>query len=154
MKSNVADQAAAPVDVALLRAQYLAAFQRYRAYVTQLTEYGGGVEPPPVHLLEAERLTLQEFARTRADLLQALVPVEPQIDAGILRDARDEAIRRSIAKRNDSDAVASARRRRIERRRKRARLIAVVSEGTGREQHAGRSDEARPVGDGEVEDSS
>src|SRR5688572_21775742 len=146
MKSNAADQSAASVDVGLLRAQYLVAFERYCAYATKLAEHSGG-EPPPVHLLEAERLTLQEFARMRAALLEAAVPVEPQIDPGILRDSRDEAIRRSIAKRNDPAVAVSARRQRIDRRRKRARLIAVVSERTGREQHAGRSDESLAAGE-------
>jgi hypothetical protein len=153
MKSNVADQPAAPVDVVLLRTQYAAAFERYRAYVTKLVEYGKGVDPPPVHLLEAERLTLQEFARMRAALLEALVPVEPQIDPGILRDVRDEAIRRSIAKRNELDATVSARRQRIERRRKRARLIAIVSERTVSQQQ-GDTDKPHAAGDRPVEGSS
>ena len=139
MKSSVADQpavaaaSAAPVDVVLLRAGYTAAFERYCAYAKKLAEHGDGVQPPPVHLLDAERQTLQEFARTRAALLEALVPVEPQIDPVFLRDCRDEAIRRSIAKRNETVAAASARRQRIDRRRKRARLFAVAGERTGPE---------------------
>jgi hypothetical protein len=145
MKSSVADQPAAPVDVGLLRARYTAAFERYCAYARKLAEHGGGVPPAPVHLLDAERQTLQEFARMRAALLEALVPVEPPIDPGFLRDCRDEAIRRSIAKRNETDAAASARTQRIDRRRKRARLFAVAIERTGAEP-AGRSDEP-PVAD-------
>ena len=147
MKSNVADQSAASVDAVSLRAWYLAAFERYCAYARKLAEHSGGGEPPPVHLLEAERLTLQEFARMRAALLEAVVPVEPQIDPGILRDSRDEAIRRSIAKRNAPDVAVSALRQRIDRRRKRARLIAVASERTGREQHAGAGDAPRAAGE-------
>jgi len=139
------------VDVVSLRAQYLAAFERYRAYVTKLAEHAGGVEPPPVHLFDAERQTLQEFARMRSALLEATVPVEPQIDPGILRDYRDEVIRRSIAKRNDPDAAVSARKQRIDRRRKRARLIAVVNERMGGEQHAGRTDEPPAADDRPVE---
>jgi hypothetical protein len=153
MKSSVADQPAAPVDVVSLLAQYVAAFERYRAYFTKLVEHGGGAQPPPVHLLEAERLTLQEFARLRAALLEALVPVEPQIDPAILRCARDEAIRRSIAKRNVLDGAASAHRQRVDRRRKRALLIAVVSETTSPEQQAGDADEPRTADDRPTEGS-
>jgi hypothetical protein len=159
MESSVADQSsvadpgvpagpddAAPDDVVLLRARYTAAFERYSAYARKLAEHGGGGEPAPVHLLDAERQTLQEFARMRAALLEALVPVEPQIDPGFLRDCRDEAIRRSIAKRSETEAAASARRQRIDRRRKRARLFAVASERTGPEP-ARRSDEPPAVDD-------
>ena len=151
MKSSVADQPAAAVDAVSLRAQFIAAFERYSAYVTKLAEHVGCVEPPPVHLFDAERQTLQEFARMRSALVEAIVSVEPHIDPGILRDSRDEAIRRSIAKRNAPDAAASARRQRIDRRRKRARLLAVVNGRTGGEQHAGRTDEPRAADDRRVE---
>jgi hypothetical protein len=140
-----------PVDVALLRAQYLAAFERYCAYATKLAEHAGGGEPLPVHLLDAERQTLQDYARTRAALIEALAPVDLPIDARILSDARDEAIRRSIAKRNDPDPAELARKQRLERRRKRARLIAVVSERTDREQHAGSNGEPRAAEGAPVE---
>ena len=152
MNSSVALPPTKPVvDVVLLRAQYMAAFERYCAYATRLAEHAGGTEPPPVHLLDAERQTLQEYARTRAALIEALTPVELPIDARILSDARDEAIRRSIAKRNDPDPVELARKQRLDRRRKRARLIAVATERTGREQHAGSSGEPRAAEDAAVE---
>ncbi len=148
MKSSVACPPADPVDVVLLRAQYMAAFERYREHVARLAEHSAGAEPPPVHLLEAERLTLQEFVRMRAALLDALVLVVPQIDARILSDARDEAIRRSIAKRNDQEVGVSARKQRLRNRHgRRARLVAVASGRTDREQHTGGGDEPRAVDD-------
>jgi len=149
VNSSVAFPPTKPVDVALLRAQYMAAFERYCAYATKLAEHAGGAEPLPVYLLDAERQTLQEYARTRAALIEALAPVELPIDARILSDARDEAIRRSIAKRNDPDPAELALKQRLDRRRKRARLIAVATERTGREQHAGN--EPRVADDAPVE---
>lgn len=139
MNSSVACSTTDPVDVVLLRAQYMAAFDRYRAYAAKLAEHMAGAEPPPIHLLDAERQTLQEFARTRAALIEALSPAETPIDARFLSDARAEAIRRSIAKRNEAAAAEAARK---QRRRKRARLIAVATERTGRELHSGQSAEA------------
>jgi hypothetical protein len=151
VNSSVALPPTKPVDVVLLRAQYMAAFERYCAYATRLAEHAGGAEPPPVHLLDAERQTLQDYARTRAALIEALTPVELPIDARILSDARDEAIRRSIAKRNDPDPAELARKQRLDRRRKRARLIAVASERTGHEQHAGSSGEPQAADGAPVE---
>lgn len=151
MNSSVASQSTDAVDVVLLRAQYMAAFDRYRHYATKLAEHVGGAGSPPVHMLDAERQTLQEFARTRAALIEALAPVEAPVDARILSDARDEAIRRSIAKRNDPDPAALARKQRLDRRRKRARLIAVAVESTGREQHTANAEAPLPAGDGAVE---
>jgi len=151
VKSSLECPPADAVDVGLLRSQYVAAFERYRIYAMKLAEHMGAADPPPVHLLDAERQTLQEFARLRAGLLEALSPVEAPIDARILSDARHEAIRRSIARRNDPDPAALARKQRLDRRRKRARLIAVATERTGREQHAGRGDEPKPVDDRAVE---
>ena len=152
MNSSVAIPPTKPVvDVVLLRAQYMAAFERYCAYATKLAEHAGGAEPLPVHLLDAERQTLQDYARTRAALIEALTPAELPIDARILSDARDEAIRRSIAKRNDPDPAELARKQRLDRRRKRARLIAVTTERTGREQHAGSSDELLAAEDAAVD---
>jgi len=144
VKSSVECPPAKAVDIALLRSQYVAAFERYRIYAMKLAEHIGTAEPPPVHLLDAERQTLQEFARLRAGLLEALRPFEAPIDVRILSDARHEAIRRSIARRNDPDPAALARTQRLERRRKRARLIAVATERRGRE-HAGRGDQPNPV---------
>jgi len=142
MNSSVASSPTKTADVALLRAQYLAAFERHRAYVTKLVEYTAGTElPPPMHLLDAERQTLQEYARTRAALIEALQPVEAPVDARLLSDARDEAIRRSIAKRNDPDLDELARKQRLAQRRKRARLFAVQTERTGPEPEAERIDE-------------
>lgn len=129
----------------------MAAFERYCAYATKLAEHAGGAGPLPVHLLDAERQTLQEYARTRAALIEALAPVELPIDARILSDARDEAIRRSIAKRNDPDPAELALKQRLDRRRKRARLIAVATERTGREQHAGSNGEPRAADGAPVE---
>jgi hypothetical protein len=151
VNSSLACSPTNPVDVVLLRAQYMAAFERYCAYATKLAEQAGGAEPLPIHVLDAERQTLQEFARTRAALIEALAPVEAPIDARILSDARDEAIRRSIAKRNDPDPAALARKQRLDRRRKRARLIAVATERTGREQHPGHGDQPRAVEGSAVE---
>ncbi len=149
VKGGVACPLVDPVDIVLLRAQYVAAFERYREYVARLAErcVGAGAEPPPVHLLEAERLTLQEFARMRAALLDALALLLPQIDSGILSDSRDESIRRSIAKRNDQDFSVSARKRRLRNRHgSRARLVTVASGSTAREQHT--SDEPPRAVDG------
>jgi len=151
VNSSVAFPPTKPVDVALLRAQYMAAFERYCAYATKLAEHAGGAEPLPVYLLDAERQTLQEYARTRAALIEALAPVELPIDARILSDARDEAIRRSIAKRNDPDPAELALKQRLDRRRKRARLIAVATDRTGREQHAGSNVELRVEDEAPVE---
>jgi hypothetical protein len=154
MNSSVACHLVDSVDVLLLRAQYMAAFERYREHVEKLAEHSGGAEPPPVHLLEAERLTLQDFARTRAALLEALALVVPQIDAGILSDSRDEAIRRSIAKRGQ-DVRVSARKQRLRNRlARRARLVTVASGRTDREQHTGGGDESRTVNDHAVEGTS
>jgi hypothetical protein len=115
----------------------MAAFERYREYVVKLAEHNGGAEPPPVYLLEAERLTLQEFVRTRAALLEALALDVPQIDAAILSDARAEAIRRSIAKR-DQDVGVSARKKRLRNRLgRRARLVTVASMRPDPEPHTG-----------------
>lgn len=113
MKSSVACPPVDPVDVVWLRVQYMAVFERYRGYVARLAEHSGGAEPPPVHLLEAERQTLREFARMRTTLLDALALVAPQIDSAILSDSRDDAIRRSIAKRNDEDCGGLARKQRL-----------------------------------------
>ena len=127
MKSSVACPLVDPVDRVLARAQYMAAFERYREYVAKLAEHSGGAELPPVHLLEAERLTLQEFARMRAALLEALALVVPQIDAGILADSRDEAIRRSIAKRDQVVDVSARKQRLRNRLGRRTRLLTVAS---------------------------
>jgi hypothetical protein len=128
MNSSVACPPVEPVDVVSLRTQYMAAFERYREYVARLAEHDAGGEPPPIDLLEEERLTLQEFARMRAALLDALALLAPQIDAAILSGSRDESIRRAIAKRNDPNFDVSARKRRLRiRQARRARLVAVGS---------------------------
>jgi hypothetical protein len=151
VNSGVASSPTKSADVAVLRAQYLAAFERYRAYVTKLVEYTAGTElPPPMHLLDAERQMLQEYARTRAALIEALSPVEAPVDARLLSDARDEAIRRSIAKRNDPDPDELARKQRLAQRRKRSRLFAVSAERTAPEPEAERIDELLDGGASEL----
>ena len=151
VNSSVASSPTKPADVVVLRAQYLAAFERHRAFVTKLVEYTAGAElPPSMHLLDAERQTLQEYARTRAALIEALSPVEAPVDPRLLSDARDEAIRRSIAKRNDPDPDELARKQRHARRRKRARLFAVAAERTGPEPEAERIHELLDDGASEL----
>jgi hypothetical protein len=125
VESSVANLRAETVDVALLGAEYTAALERFLAYAARLAEQSGGPEKLPVGLLAAERLSLQEFARMRAALLEALAPFEPPADAGILSESRDEVIRRSIAKRNDREQTGSTRKQRLDRRRRRARLRVV-----------------------------
>ena len=87
------------VDVALLRVQYLTAFERYCAHAAKLvepTERGA----PLGQQLDEERQALEDLAAMRCALLDALAAFKPQIKASIVAETRDEVIRRSIAKRS------------------------------------------------------
>jgi hypothetical protein len=121
-----------PVDVALLKARYIAAFEHYLAQAAKLTEQNQGGRQPPHQQLEEERKALENFAVVRSSLLVALAMSQPQISPSIvspspmspglvgpslMAETRDEVIRRSIAKR-DQTSLESARKRRLNRRRR------------------------------------
>jgi hypothetical protein len=101
-------------DIALLKARYIAAFERYRAQAANLAEQSESGRAPLVPQLEEERKALEEFAAVRTALLVALAMGAPH--SGLAAETRDEMIRRSIAKRNEGSMDTPARRPRLSRR--------------------------------------
>jgi len=136
-----------PVDVALLKARYIAAFEHYLTQAAKLTEQSQGGRPPLLQQLDEERKALEDFAAVRSSLLVALAMSQPQMSPSLVSpslgspslespslaspnlaspslaspnlaaETRDEVIRRSIAKR-DQASLDSARKRRLNRRRR------------------------------------
>jgi len=131
-----------PVDVALLKARYIAAFEHYLSQAAKLTEQSQGGRPPLLQQLDEERKALEDFAAVRSSLLVALAMSQPQMSPSLVSpslgspslespslaspnlaspnlaaETRDEVIRRSIAKR-DQASLDSARKRRLNRRRR------------------------------------
>jgi hypothetical protein len=86
---NLMFGAADPVDVALLKARYIAAFEYYLALATKLAELTESGRAPLVQLLEES----------------------------LVAETRDEMIRRSIAKR-DQAGLDTVRKRRLNHRRR------------------------------------
>ena len=107
------------VDVALLRVQYLTAFERYRAHAAKLmepTECGA----PLGQQLDEERRALEDLAALRATLLAALAAFKSQIDPSLVAETRDEMIQRSIAKRSQGGLGTPVLRLRLYRPRRSA----------------------------------
>ena len=107
------------VDVALLRVQYLTAFERYRAHAAKLvepTERGA----PLGQELDEERQALEDLAALRATLLAALAAFKSQIDPSLAAETRDEMIQRSIAKRSQGGLGTPVLRLRLYRPRRSA----------------------------------
>jgi hypothetical protein len=103
-------------DIALLKARYIAAFERYRAQAAKLAEQSESGQAPLVPQLEEERNALEEFVAVRMALLIALAMSAPQPDWSLATETRDEMIRRSIAKRNEGSMDTPVRRPRLSRR--------------------------------------
>jgi hypothetical protein len=113
--SAAASSTVDPVDVALLKARYVAAFEHYLAQAAKLADQGEDGLPPLVHLLEEERKALEGFAAVRSALLVALAISAPQIGPSLVAETRDEVIRRSIAKRDQGSLDTPVRKRRLNR---------------------------------------
>lgn len=102
--------------VALLREQYLTAFERCRAHAAKLVdhaEHGPRLEQPL-----GERQALENRAALRAALLDALAALEPQRPPSLTAETRDEIIQRSIAKRSQGELGAWVFRMRLYRPRR------------------------------------
>lgn len=99
------------VDVALLKARYIVAFEYYLALAAKLAELSETGGAPPVQQLEEERKALEEFAAVRSAMLVALAMGGPAIGLSLAAETRDEVIRRSIAKREASLPTPVRRRR-------------------------------------------
>lgn len=106
-----------PVDVALLRARYITAFEHYLAQAARFAQESESGRPPLLHQLDEERKALEDFAAVRSALLVALAMSAPQIDPSLVAETRDEVIRRAIAKR-DRDSLDTPVRKRLNRRRR------------------------------------
>ncbi|HVJ29872.1 MAG TPA: hypothetical protein VNA66_06130 [Gammaproteobacteria bacterium] len=106
-----------PADVALFKARYIAAFERYCAQAAKLAEQSKGGQAPLVPELDEERKALEDFAAVRSTLLVALAMSEPQLSASLAAETRDQVIRRSIAKRSEGSLDTPVRRRLSRRRR-------------------------------------
>jgi hypothetical protein len=105
------------VDVALLRAQYLTAFERYRAHDAKQVEHTERGAPLGQRLDE-EHQALEDLAALRVALLDALAALKSQIDPSLAAETRDEMIQRSIAKRSQGGLGTSTHRLRLYRPRR------------------------------------
>jgi hypothetical protein len=63
------------VDVALLRAQYIAACERYNVHAARLAEHADRGQRPPDRVLNDEKQALYELACVRRQLLDALAAI-------------------------------------------------------------------------------
>ena len=97
------------IDVALLRLQYMTAFERYRAFAADLVEHSGSGRAPVAQQLDREQKALEELAVVRGALLDALVASAPELGPSLLAETRDEMIRRSIARRSEGVTAAVGR---------------------------------------------
>jgi hypothetical protein len=104
-----------PVDVVLLRARYIAAFEHYLARAAKLAEQSESGRPQLVQQLEEERKALEDFAAVRSALMVALAMSAPQTGPSLVAETRDEVIRRSIAKRDQGSLDTLVRKRRLSR---------------------------------------
>jgi hypothetical protein len=109
-----------PVDVALLKARYIAAFEHYLAQAAKLAEQSDNGGAALVPQLEEERRALEDFAAVRSSLLIVLAMRQPQIGPSLVAETRDEVIRRSIAKRDQGSLDTPVRRRRLNQPRRTA----------------------------------
>ena len=91
--------------VALLREQYLTAFERCCARAAKLVDHTAHGPPP----LDGECQALENRAALRAALLDALAALERQMTPSLGAETRDEIIQRSIAKRSQGGLGAVCR---------------------------------------------